>query len=224
MAPEPAPIVAVHTPKAAGTTLKHHFEQAFDERELQFDYTDDPADPSSAWNLDPERFARAPITSIAPHRIVFGHFAARKYGGLRDAFRLTFLRHPVDNVISIYRFWMKHGRDEWQSPLFRYVRGAELSLERFAELPLIRYLYSRVYFADGALDGFAFVGDHGRFDDELARLGAALGVTFDPAVHLNPTDASGRSRAGERPGRAVLATLTRLLADDIELYEAYRGR
>ncbi|MCA8952465.1 MAG: sulfotransferase family 2 domain-containing protein [Planctomycetes bacterium] len=220
----PATILAVHTPKAAGTTLKHHFETVFTADELLFDYADDPADPSTAWNLDPERFAAAPIRSIAPHRVVYGHFAARKYAAVPDAFRMTFLRHPVDNLVSIYRFWMKQPPDIWPNPLFRYVRQNDFTLTRFATLPTMRLLYSEVYYGGFDMTAFDFVGDYERYAEELMRLEPALGVTFDRTVHLNRTHPE-RTRPGEPLlGTAERATLTRLLARDIEFYEAWRGR
>ena len=50
------PIISVHTPKAAGTTFLQQLRIVFGEENLLLDYSDDPADNSSRWNIDPEFF------------------------------------------------------------------------------------------------------------------------------------------------------------------------
>lgn len=219
---EALPIISVHTPKVAGTTFQQQLRMAFGESALLLDYGDDPADPCSRWSLDPESTCIAPITSIAPYSVVHGHFHPAKYNAINKAFRMTFLRHPVDNVLSIFRFWNVHPSGMWESSLFRYFKENKLSVQRLAMLPAIRFLYSRTYFGGFDMSRFDFIGDYQDYSNELQRLGSLLGVSFDPDLRLNVTP-----EVQENDLHLTISDLHKLLdilADDINFYERHAGK
>lgn len=216
------PIVSVHTPKVAGSTFLQQLRATFGDTNLLLDYSDDPADISSRWNIDPEWSRLNPITAIAPYRVVHGHFHPAKYNKLDEAFRITFLRHPVDNVMSIFRFWSVNPSGMWDSPLFRYFKENKLSVQRLAMLPAIRFLYSQTYFGCFDMSRFDFVGDYSDYPGELQRLGDRLGVEFDLALRLNVTpDVQGNNLQTDPPGTGALSDI---LAEDISFYERYAGK
>jgi hypothetical protein len=222
-------IVSVHTPKAAGSSFLHQLKGIYGEHNLLLDYKDDPVNPLSIVNIDPDLYDVDPIKSIAPYKVVHGHFHPYKYGHLENAFRMTFLRHPIDNVMSIYYFWMAHDRECWDSPVFQYYKDANLSLTRFAMLPKIRYLYSRFYFGDFYMSHFDFIGDYAKYDEELVRLGKCLGVQFDLTVRLNITleyskVPSNLDNEREIDTKAIYDNLAEILKDDIDFYEQHKGR
>lgn len=216
------PIISVHTPKVAGSTFLQQLRTVFEDDSLLLDYSDDPADHRSQGSLDPNSYQLEPIRTIAPYRAVHGHFRPEKYDGIGQAFRLTFLRHPVNNVISIYRFWRAHPAEMWNTPVFRYFKEHALSVQRLAMLPTIRFLYSKTYFGGFDMNRFDFIGDYGDYTRQLQRLGVRLGVEFDLGLRVNVTqDTLGddlKSDASE------IAALTEILADDIKFYEQYAGR
>jgi hypothetical protein len=217
-------VVSVHTPKVAGTSFLHQIKKIYGEDNLLLDNNDDPVDPRSTVNIDPVYYRLNPIKAIAPRKIVHGHFHPAKYDCLANAFRLTFLRHPVDNVLSIYRFWSAHGKEAWDSPVFQYFKEHSLSLERFAMLPKIRNLYSEVYFGEFDMDRFNFIGDYRCYDKELHRLGGLLGVEFDSNVRMNVTQQySGGDSVAIDPGVRNIESLEEILEQDIRFYERYAG-
>lgn len=215
------PLISVHTPKVAGTSFLKLLSTAFGENSVLFDYGEDPADHRSRAILDPESYRLDPITSIAPYRIVHGHFRPEKYDALVDAFRLTFLRHPIDNVMSIYRFWRAHSSEIPYTPLFHYFKERDLSVQRLAMLPAIRFLYTKTYFGSFDMTRFNFIGDYRNYPRELQRLGSLLGVELDLGLRINVT----REIAGDDPrsDRSAIAALSDILADDIGFYERYAG-
>lgn len=216
------PIVSVHTPKVAGSTFLQQLRTVFGDDGLRLDYGDDPADHRSQGSLDPVSYQLNPIRTIVPYRAVHGHFRPEKYNGLGSAFRLTFLRHPVENVISIYRFWRAHPTEMWSTPLFCYFKEQALSLQRLAMLPTIRFLYSKTYFGGFDMNRFDFIGDYSDYSQELHRLGVQLGVEFDLGLRVNVTgEISGDDSKFDA---SEIAALTEILAEDIKFYERYAGR
>lgn len=216
------PVISVHTPKVAGTSFIKQLQTAFGDDFLLLDYSEDPADVRSRRNIDPESYRLEFIKDISPFRVVHGHFHISKYDGLSDAFRLTFLRHPIDNLLSIYDFWSLQSVDIWDNPLFKYFKEKSLTPERFAMLPAIRYLYTYTYFGGFDMSRFDFIGDYQFYSNELLRLGDLLGVNFEPSVRLNAT----QTLPGYQPRTNLVnrSILEDLLAEDIRFYEKYAGK
>ena len=216
------PIVSVHTPKVAGTTFSQQLRTILGVDAVLLDYADDPADHRSQASLDPISYQLDPIMTISPYRAVHGHFRPEKYDGLGSAFRLTFLRHPVENVISIYQFWLSHSTEMLSTPLFCYFKDHALSLQRLAMLPTIRFLYSKTYFGGFDMNRFDFIGDYSDYSLELQRLGVQLGVEFDLSLRINTTkEISGYDLKFDR---SEIVALTEILAADIKFYEQHVGR
>lgn len=217
------PIISVHTPKVAGTSFQHQLQRAFGEEKVLFDYRDDPVDVLCRMNIDPQYFERNPIHSIAPYKVVHGHFHVAKYSYLENSRRITFLRHPVDNVFSIYRYWKSHQESDLDGPIFKYFKRNNCSLEELAMIPKIRYLYTESYFAEVDMTSFEFVGDFSSYEEELARLGRVLGVPFFSDLRVNVT--SERNGYSDEPLTAKMRKfLECALASDIRFYERYAGR
>lgn len=222
-------IISVHTPKTAGTSFLHQLKGIFGEQYVLLDYNDDPVYLQSIVNIDPNCYEFDPIKTISPYKVVHGHFQPKKYAHLRNAFRLTFLRHPIDNIASIYYFWMAHDRNYWDSPIFHYCKDRHLTLLRFAALPKLRYLYTRTYFCDYDMSHFDFIGDYEKYESELLRLGKQLGLPFKANVRLNVTSAYMANQEAPEVMRpsivdAEYTELAEILKDDIEFYQAHKGK
>lgn len=132
---------------------------------------------------------------------------------------MTFLRHPVDNLISIYFFWKNipqprhvlHGRFLRESP----------SIVEFAKYPAFTNLMSETYFGGFDMSRFAFIGFYENRGADLSRLAADLGLPLKADIYENRTVPSVERRELE----ADLATrrkLTDLLAAEVTFYEQMR--
>lgn len=218
------PIISVHVPKVGGTSFLQHIKREYGEHNVLLDYSDDPVDVRCRMNIDPDYYRQHPIVSIAPYCVVHGHFHAGKYEYMEHARRITFLRHPVDNVLSIYRYWTVHHESAFAGPVFKYFKMSNLSIEALAMLPKIRFLYSETYFGGIDMTRFHFVGDYSKYDRELMRLGALLGVNFSVDVRVNVTRAFPGGDCIYTPDAKTRTALEKILAQDIRFYEQHAGR
>lgn len=222
-------IISVHMPKVAGTSFLHQLKEIFGEQYILLDYLDDPVYLQSIVNIDPNCYELDPIKTIFPYKVVHGHFQPKKYAHLENAFRLTFLRHPIDNIASIYYFWMAHDRNFWDSPIFHYCKDRNLTLLQFAALPKLRYLYTRTYFDDYDMSHFDFIGDYAKYESELSRLGKQLELPFKANIRLNVTSGYMSNQGITEVMRPSVndteyAKLAEILQDDIEFYQAHKGK
>lgn len=222
-------IISVHMPKVAGTSFLHQLKMLYGSQKILLDYDDDPSNPLSIINIDPNYYDAFPIEALAPYKVVHGHYHPRKYSRVNDAFRLTFLRHPISNIKSIYDFWTAQDESLWDHPIFKYFKSEGLTLTRFAMIPKIRYLYTQTYFGGFDMTQFDFVGDYAHYDEELLRLGNCLDLTFDLRVRHNLTDKYFNNESTDRVNRSVISDvehneLAIILKDDIVFYKTYKGR
>jgi hypothetical protein len=215
-------IISVHTPKVAGTSFLKQLQAAFGIAHVLTDYGDDPADIRSCRNINPEHYNSIFIRDISPYKVVHGHFHPSKYDGLEQALRITFLRHPVDNIQSIFRFWSAAPLGSWDSPIFNYFKTHGLSIECFAALPVLSHLYSKQYFGGFDMNRFNFIGDYSVRQNEIKRLSALLGVSIPQDIRLNVTDEL--NVAPDRIDESTFGKLSDILADDIEFYNKFVGR
>lgn len=205
-------LVYIHFPKAAGTSLIQSIRDHYGDDSAMGDYSHPP--PAS-WAHDPPDLS----TQV---RAVFGHFHADRYATFTDAFRFTFLREPVDNLISIYYFWRGYPASGYAA--HERFLSEKPTIQEFAEYPELRTLASSSYFGGVDLAQLDFVGFYERRRTDLARLSAQLGFRVDPDVAVNRTnDAFDRERAELRSDARLMSSLRDRLADDVQFYErAYR--
>ena len=112
------PLIFIHLPKTAGTSLRRTIEKNYRSRELFFVYNKNPRfnTVDELRSFTPEDFAK--------YKVIMGHFPFnRKLFPFEDHRFVTIIREPVQRAISYYRHVM--GRDEW--------RGREISLHEYME-------------------------------------------------------------------------------------------
>jgi hypothetical protein len=205
----PERIVSLHLPKAAGTSLRAQFIAQLGNA-VHTDYHHDPLTPAGAESVE---FPKG-------KRVVHGHFRASRYAS-SQAYFITFLREPVDNLISIYFYWSTLRRPGHELHA-RFLRDRPSPLE-FATYPGIRRLMSETYFGGFDMNRFDFVGFHDTRNRDLLRLARILNLTFQPWVHKNKTAVSPERRQIESDPE-IVGELRRRLADDIDFYAAARKR
>ncbi len=239
-------ILSVHFPKAGGTALRHALETAFGTEAVHGDYGDDPTNPCSAFHIDPQRCRRsAEVTASRPEiRVIHGHFHPAKYQFLTGVRRITFLRHPIDNLISLFFYWKIDRRSPgnlWRflpvteegarrfagqrHAIFDYFHQHQLSLLELAQLPLLRYLLSRTYFGGVDLAEFDFIGFAENYPLDTRALSQSLAIPLDESrSHRNRYPDYFHEREELKADHRLMSRLQDLLSDDIRLYEQLRAR
>ena len=194
--------------------------RAFGKNCVLIDYDDPPANPAASFIIDPVCWMDSrPHVLPEDISVVHGHFRPEKYDLIKDAFRMTVLRHPIDNIISIYCYWKKIPPQP--NAIHQYFLARNLDVIGLAQLPAIRYLYCDTYFGGWDTSQLSFIGRHETRDADLARLAKILSIDIDPSLHLNMTDPFNQDeeRVNIYSNSKVLGRLRQLLEKDIKFYE-----
>jgi len=216
-------LISVHTPKSSGISLRHVLARAFGSRRVLFDYVHDPVDPATPAACDLVRHADP--RRLRSVRAIHGHFPIQKYDALENCVRAVLLREPVDNVISIYFYWLhliESGHLDGHA-LFQAFAAERPGIVDFARYPAFRHLLSRTYFGDYAMDRFDVIGDFAQRELYLTVLSRLLGVELEASLHAHrtpPSDAREQTYADRR----ITSALRDVLSDDIVFYERWAGR
>lgn len=216
-------VISVHVPKAAGSSLQRAFRDLYGDA-LLTDYQDRIADPTSLYNLDPDRFwqqSAAYVDVARRHQVIHGHFHLAKYDGLENAARVTMLRDPLYRALSNYHFWKMS--EPLYHPLARYVIEDGLDFKAFCRLPIMRYMYSRIYFAGIDLKRFDLVGIHEDMNGYYGRLETLLGRTL-PRHHERkaPEGAYAEDRHELENNARLRRSLTDLFFEDYAIFDRAR--
>ena len=204
---QPRRTVSVHFPKAAGSSLKAQFEALLGDQ-VVLDYGHDPLVAGN----------RQAVAFPAGKRLVHGHFHPSRYEST-EGYWLTFLRHPVDNLFSIYFFWIDlpepghglHARFLCERP----------SVLEFAAYPGISTLMSETYFGDFDMRRFDCIGFHETRAADIGRLGADLGLPLAAETYENKT-AETAERQDMKADPALRRRIADLLAADMAFYDRLR--
>lgn len=184
-------LVSVHMPKTAGTSFSAVLRACYGAH-YQADYGDLPLQLPHLHRIHQ---ALGESWRIHHHGVaadcVHGHFLPAKYRfGLRRrrVIYVTWLRDPVERVVSHYHYWRRDydGCDP-QQPLRNRMLAERWTLERFALGPEMRNLY-RQYLWNFAPTRFDFIGITEHYADDLQRL-AQRHLDCDPIVaseQVNP--------------------------------------
>jgi hypothetical protein len=217
-------IISLHVPKCAGDSLRVTLQKTYGDGAVM-DYGDSPFNPSKPVNTDPDYFKKLDKNAfgfLKDKRLVHGHFHPNKYRALDGALRITVLRDPVDRLISHYFFWKYYPPKD--HPLRQYLFEHQLSLEAFAEIPMVRRFYSGVFFKDVDMTRFNIIGSvsyMSYFYDSFAKLtGTSLELPF---VNTNPYNNYRELKKTIVDDPKRMNYLRSLFADDIAFYERWAG-
>ena len=200
-------LISVHIPKCAGTSFRTTLRSCYRER---------------LWENYGRVFSREqarPGMVPAGTRCIHGHFLADTFDGLFPQRELiTWLRHPVERVVSTYYHFLRTPdlRDHCCRALYEH----QLSLREFAELDWMRDTASR-YAADKVGSDFAFIGIVEQFEESLFRFHAQFGGLTElptPKNNVNPA----RSLSGNRVTPADRAHILARNEQDHRWYEQAR--
>lgn len=202
-------IISVHFPKAAGTSLRTQLIAHLHDK-VALDYTHDPLGERGRETAD------FPVGKRAVH----GHFRPDRYAG-SEGFRLTFLREPIDNLISIYYFWLDHS--EHGNPVHTRFLAERPDIFDFARYPSFSTLMSQSYFGSFDMTRFDFIGFHENRATDLLKLSKVLGIPLQSTMHENP-GLFNAHRNEIRKNRGSLDILRDILKEDVVFYERLRDK
>lgn len=162
-------MVSVHLPKTAGVSFRATLEKSFGAR-LQQDYGDRPLHKGSFERnlLSVEAATKLYTMNLDEVACVHGHFLPVKYLLLRDRTATTFvtwMRHPVDRVVSHYEFWKREYNATTAGPLHKRVITEGWSLTEFCLSEEIRNLYGKFLWAF-PIEYFDFIGIVESYEDD----------------------------------------------------------
>ena len=202
------PMLFVHIPKTAGTSLRHGVADFLGKERLVLDYGPKQAATSDLvrrWcyrESSPEKLRTA--FDSRGKKFLSGHICLADYIGGFDLDNVAvFLRDPVQRVISEHRHYVRH-------------YGYQGSLVEFAETTAFQNKQARAL-AGAAIQRLGVVGLAERYDESLARLNAHFGWQV-PSRNVN----MGRKQLSEpyEVDRATRRVLEQSNPLDLALYKS----
>lgn len=210
-------LISIHIPKTAGTSFH---------RVLQDNYGNHASPALKRRDILPllENSRTVPATQWQEYQVIHGHFHYQEIRSIHQSTHarvICWLRHPVDRVISNYRFFrhrLQH--PEHNLEVFELNRHRiEETLLEYAEREENRDRMSK--FLDGiSLDDLFFIGFQERYDLDLAILAEKL---LWNQVNLAKLNRSGNPMEVNGTERLMIERWNRL---DMSLYHqalALRG-
>ena len=154
-------IISVHVPKCAGTSFGRILETQHGDR-LWKNY-------GAIFTREEARKDLIPDGTQCIH----GHFFADAFSDLFPAGQLiTWVRHPVERVVSNYQFFRRN--PGIQDACCQALHQRRLTLTEFADLDWMRNEATR-YLAGKSFNDFAFVGVAERFAESLSLYHSLFG-------------------------------------------------
>ena len=163
-------LISLHMPKTAGNSFLQALESKFGEG-LRRDYSDmSRIQQYLAGDLSPLEIAGCRLIEFdTPPRCVHGHFLPAKFLSSQGKYEMNFitwLRDPVERLLSHYYFFRRSYDPKTAGPLFRKIIEENWSLERFCFSEEYKNLYSK-YLWNFPYDRFDFVGLTEFYEDDL---------------------------------------------------------
>lgn len=208
-------LVSVHIPKTAGTSFRFLLKDVYgDAAVARVDL------PLNSKRLKVNEQLQATATLPNNTQVVHGHFVAKELYEYFPQFSslplITWLRHPVDRVISNYNYLAKRLAEELdeEGKGLNILSKMQRSLMEYAQAEINRNRQTK--FLNGSqLEDFTFVGIQEFYKEDVADLARELGWTSWDIPVLNVT---GKKKSGAVSDQ-VRAEIAALNAEDMQLYE-----
>lgn len=182
-------LISLHLPKTAGNSFLQALETNFGEG-LRKDYSGmSGIQDYLTGGLSPQELAKYQFTELGSNlpQCVHGHFLPAKFLSNRAKYGMrfiTWLRDPVQRLMSHYYFFKRSYDPETAGPLFQKIIEENWSLEEFCFSEEYRNLYSK-YLWNFSYDNFDFVGLTEFYEDDLRYFSERFLKTKVEASRLN---------------------------------------
>lgn len=205
-------LVSVHLPKTAGSSFALALGRSFGARLLR-DYSDFPINTP---RLERNRSALEQCLlnerrDFGAIQCIHGHFLPLKYLQLsvkREITFITWMRHPVERLISHYHFWRRVNANDRLPALHRKMIQEDWSIERFCLGSELQNLYSQFLFGF-PLENFSFIGITEFYEEDHS---------YFSRVFINTPTRAERVNVGEFGGKPYV--ISPELRGDIEAHHA----
>lgn len=202
-------LISVHYAKTGGTSLwaelaRHYGDAIF------ADHDHDPCNPTQRYN--------PPTELPATVKAVMGHIRPDLYPIAPHTKLITFLREPVDKLLSIYFFW--RNLPPCGSPEHDAFLANRPSIFSYAEE--IAGVSIEAYFGGFDMSRFDFIGFHDLRHEHLSCLSAMLGFEIASDVVLNVTPYS-QERISIQSDWKAMSRLREILDVEVTFYNDLRS-
>lgn len=225
-------LISVHLPKTAGTSFERSLRRHFG-AQLERRYADKPLHHHPL-----RRNLRAAREGLCGRRrqetaspaCIHGHFLPLSYRHLArraDVRFVTWLREPIDRLLSHYHYWRRAAdndardtlQDQTQDKVQRRMREENWSFEQFAQRRELRNVY-RAFLWGFPVERFDFIGITEHYASDLREFGQRfLDRDLRPAEeNRNPAHRAGAAGEGYSIDRGLRERLERVHARDLSLY------
>ncbi len=166
-------VISLHIPKVAGNSFLRALERQYGAA-LHRDYSDMPKiQRYLSGDISPIHASELHITELDhdPPQCIHGHFLPAKYLTYRanaNVRFITWLREPVDRLVSHYNFFFRTYDPQTAGPLFKRIVEERWTLEKFCFSDEYRNVYSK-YLWNFPLENFDFIGISEYYDEDLRR-------------------------------------------------------
>jgi len=207
-------LISVHIPKSAGTSFRNTLKEVYGEEaviRLDIDLRYEQL------RINQQVFEGHQLDKNI--KVVHGHFSPallyKRFKIEEDVQMITWLRDPVERVISNYFYLEKRLKEELEEERkgLNILSKMQRSLMEYAQAEINRNRISK--FLNGAkIEDFTFVGIQEHYSEDLNTLAKVLDWNAFRELHHNQTGQTKRQVSEE--DRAEIARLNEL---DMALYE-----
>lgn len=159
-------LISLHTPKAGGSSFKNLLEENFKDQ-LLTDYKDVPLNKSvEERKLEVLKFRKKLrhfkkyIYKYKDYQCIHGHFLPFKYDyylNKKNSLFITWLRDPLERLVSHYHYWYRSYDKKKSSFLHKKVVEKKWSFKKFAFSDEMKNFYSQ-FLWKFPIENFDFIG------------------------------------------------------------------
>lgn len=200
-------LISIHLPKTAGTSFENSLKEVYGVR-IKTIYH--PPDITPLLKMQPVQFEWG-------YRAVHGHFPANKalLEANPKAKMVTWIRNPIDRVISHYYFWKQIPEGKLGNKNHVYFCQNNLSLTDFVQTPEMR---GEVFVYQGYLgkvkgEDFFFIGEMEEYDRDLMRLANLMKWPLLKAHQDN------RAKTRKEANKKEIQKIEEVLKEEIQRYQ-----
>ncbi|SMO50963.1 sulfotransferase family 2 domain-containing protein [Fodinibius sediminis] len=216
-------IISLHMPKCGGTSFKELLQRHYKLRfSKDYDY---PIHWTPEQREEETERARKRIKRNYEHfyryrfvKCIHGHFLPYKYDhlyGKKNTVFITWLRDPIERIISHYYFWLRTYETDTPKPLHRRVVEEDWTLRQFAFSEELRNMYS-MFLWNFPVERFDFIGLTEHYEQDVRYFADRYLGKDEIAVPQK-----NRSPRESKPGfedEGLIRELKSFHARDYELY------